>query len=306
MLVNNRFIRSKPGCDPINPTDAVRTAVNAIMKKDTAMLYEAMASTSMPIELALSVGIQAWLVDISNNKVGMRMCAGSLLCAVFMGSTNSQERLGTLDQGDNAVFLIAMLAAKHDDPRILDCLFLWEPGFRLGTRTSHGSAETTATFFMDMQAPKCSNRILERKDEIVFARRNRLKTEHAEAQALRNAQRIKEKGLCTCEIGNLFIDDIIEDEGHVQVHCLDIQGSLTIASMGLSLLGMPEVIARCTSIDEEVVTQRVAAMAAVLTRGGDIVSAKPVSIGRKHVLRGLLNATKHIRSSDVPDAFMLL
>jgi hypothetical protein len=304
MRVSNRQVESKIACHMVDPKDAFRVAVKAIVQKDANGVCDAIASTSMPLELALSVGIQAWRADVAANKVGVRKHSGGLLSAVFFGTYKSQERSGTLDYGDNAVFLIASLAAKHDNPEILDVLLDWEPGFRLGPPEGT-TVETTANFFMDLEAPKCSNRILQRKNELVLAPRNGFLADHAEARALRNAHRIKEKAMCKCDIGNSAIEDIIEDGGRVQVNGFEVGARVHVVSLGLSLLGKPEVLAVCALAEKDVVMQKVNDIAKIIARG-DEVSSAPVAIGPKHVLRGLLDATKHLRSSKIPDAVKLV
>jgi hypothetical protein len=304
LSVSNRQVESKIDCHMVDPKDAFRAAVQALVKKDANGVCDAIASTSMPLELALSVGIQAWRADVNANKTGVRMHSEGMLSAVFFGTYKSQERSGTLEHGDNAVFLIASLAAKYDNPDILDVLISWEPGFRLGPLEGT-TVETTSNFFLDLEAPRCSNRILQRKNELVLAPRNGFLADHAEARALRNAQRIKEKAMCKCEIGNSAIEDIIEDGGRVQVNGFEVGERVQLVSMGLSLLGKPEVIATCELTEKDVVMRKVNDLAQIIARG-DEVSSAPVAIGPKHVLRGLLDATKHLRSSKIPDAVKLV
>jgi len=159
---SNRNVEAKIDCVMADPREAFRAAVQAILQKDADLLCEAVKSASIPIEMTLSIGIQSWRADVKANQLGARMHAGGLLSAVFMGIFETQQRSGTLDQGDNAVMFMAALAAKHDDVQILDVLFEWEPGFGLGPPNAV-TDETTAKFFVDMTAPVCSEYMLNRK-----------------------------------------------------------------------------------------------------------------------------------------------
>lgn len=279
--------------------DACKEAIKAILESDANKLRDAVASASIPIEPALSIAIQAWRADLKANKVGVRMHSGGLLSAVFTGTMRSQELANTIDHGDNSVFLLATLAAEKDDPKILDVLISWEPGFRLGPLALPATPETTANFFMDMQAPKCANRILERKSDMFNARRNGLFEEHSDERALRNARRIKEKGLCASKIGRDAIDDIIDGEGRVQVAVIEGDDVFHIISYGLSLIGKPEIVTICQKDDIDITVQKVKDFAILIARGEKVVSAQ-VILGKKHFLHGILNATKHIRSPKTP------
>ena len=91
---------------------------------------------------------------------------GGLLSAVYVGVMTAQMKSGTDTGGDNATTLMVSLATKEDDPLLLDALIKWDPHFRMGPEGSTATVDTTVQFFLDIGAPKCAARLLERKHDL--------------------------------------------------------------------------------------------------------------------------------------------
>jgi hypothetical protein len=152
------------------PSDALQACVKAIVEEDATALLKAVESTQLPVEVAMNVATQAWRKDVGRNKIGDKHCEGGLLSAVYIGVMLAQEAACVDTRGDNATTLLASLAVKEDDPRLVDVLLDWDPDFRMGPSDAKATVDTTAQFFLDLKAPTCAARLLERKTDLVLAR----------------------------------------------------------------------------------------------------------------------------------------
>lgn len=279
--------------------DAARACIAAIAKGDARALCEAVASTQMPAKMACALGQQAWRADVANGQIGKYMCDGGLLGGVYTGIIKAQKKADTFAHGDNATTWIANLAITLDDPRVVDVIVDWNPNFRMGPQVGSATVDTTARFFIDAGAPRCAARLMDRKDELVLAPRNRFLREHAEGRALRNAKRLLERGVCDGdEFAVAAIEDAIEDGGRPQV----VRFGDMVVTIGLSFVGKSEIVARVgAGQDVARVQARVRNLAEKAGRGDalgcDVCMADAVA---ENPICGLLKATKHLRPPGVP------
>jgi hypothetical protein len=295
------------GVDPslvlVDPDDAMRAGVLAISKREARALCDAVASAQLPAPMAQSLLRQAWRSDVKNDMIGVRMSSGGLVSAVFLGTSRAQQSMGTFEHGDNAITLLADLAVTIDDPRVVDVLFDWEPTFRMATPDVKGTIESTAAYFFDSSAPKCAQRMMERKNELAMASRNAFVYNASSDRALRNAKRILEKGMTSDEFALLCLQDVIDDEGKPQVVKIQTADDdrAFIFSIGLALIGRSELVTVCSRGKAAAVEARMQ----VAVRRIMEDSKKPpttdgvvVKLPTTHPLFTFAAATKHLRNRD--------
>ena len=290
------------------PADtALRACVGAIARNDARALFEALSTAQLPVAMAQKVVDQAWRVDVAREMIGVRMSDGGLLSAVFAGTSRAQERAGTIEQGDNAITIATDLAIRHDDARVIDVLVDWEPSFRMGPQGEKATVETTAHFFIESGAPKCAARLLERKDDLVLAKRNDFMRAHAKARIVRNARRVLELRTATDEITTGFLEGVIEDEGRVEAFDVFSEHGALVVSLGLCLVGKPEFMAHCAPAVVAATRERVRRAADRALCGDEVVEGTGGTADAcdGNPLAPLLRATAHLRAPGVPD-FMRL
>jgi hypothetical protein len=284
------------------PADtALRACVGAIARNDARALFEALSTAQLPVAMAQKVADQAWRVDTSTNRVGIRMADGGLLSAVFAGTSRAQERAGTIEQGDNATTLVTNLAIRHDDPRVVDVLIDCDPSFRMGPQGEKATVDSTATFFIGSGATKCAARLLERKDDLVLSKRNDFMRTHAKERIVRNAQRVMELRTVTDDdVAVAFLEGVISRGGCPQAFDVSSDHNTMIGSLGLCLLGKPEIVAFCSSTSAAATCERVRRAADRVLCGNDVVGGT-ADVRGGTPLAPLLRATSHLRAPGVPD-----
>ena len=217
----------------------LRTCLQAVVAYDAAALGEAVRF-GLNQEDALLVAQQAWRRDVGMGRRGTRMGAGGLLAAVYYGTLRAQDDAG-LDArvADNATTLMCELAIKGDCADVLDVFIDWDPGFRMGVKDGgKATVDTTIQFFVDMRAPRCAEKILERKEDLELAIRRKFKKEHSNARIVMAAKRRLLRGedsplvTAACEAvvssGGLFVMD--EEE--------------LAFSVGLFLIGQGDLVSK--------------------------------------------------------------
>ena len=286
-----------------NESDALRACVKAIFEEDAAALLKAVESTQLPLEMAMNVAAQAWRKDVGRNKIGDKLCEGGLLSAVYVGVMHAQQAACIDTRADNATTLLASLAVKEDDPRIVDVLIDWDPHFRMGPPDSKATVDTTAQFFLDLEAPTCAARLLERKADLVLAPRNRFLDDHAEERVVQNAKALLTKRASLHPLTVSALEDLVDSKGKIPVLNIQDGERSGVFSMGLSLLGRPEILAVCSTGKAKKVSKQIEKMVGLSIRGdaGSLHDAKRfVKLGDDHVLVMLTEAAKHLRAPDVP------
>eukprot|EP00966_Prymnesium_polylepis_P030487 709160-Prymnesium_polylepis.1 len=231
-----------------NESDALRACVKAIFEEDAAALLKAVESTQLPLEMAMNVAAQAWRKDVGRNKIGDKLVEGGLLSAVYVGLKHAQQAT-CIDptSADNATTLLASLAVKEDDPRLVDVLIDWDPHFRMGPAGSKATVDTTAQFFLDFDAPTCAARLLEKKTDLVLAARNRFLDDHGEERVMRNAKALLDKRASLHELTVYALEDLVDNQGKISVLDFPNEDHCSVFSIGLSLLGRPEIVTVCST-----------------------------------------------------------
>ena len=217
----------------------LRTCLKAVVADDAAALGEAVRF-GLNLEDALLVAQQAWRRDVGMGRRGTRMGAGGLLSAVYYGTLRAQDDAG-LDArvADNATTLMCALAIEGDCADVLDVFIDWDPCFRMGVKGGgKATVDTTIEFFVDMGAPRCAEKVLERKEDLELAIRRKFKKEHSNARivmaAKRRLLRGKESGVVTAAC-----EDVVSYGG------LFVMESESLAfSVGLFLIGQGELVSK--------------------------------------------------------------
>lgn len=287
----------------VKASDALRACVKAIFEEDATALLKAVESTQLPVEMAMNVAAQAWRKDVGRNKIGDKLCEGGLLSAVYVGVMHAQEAACIDTRADNANTLLVSLAVKEDDPRLVDLLIDWDPHFRMGPSDSKATVDTTAQFFLDLDAPKCAARLLERKTELLLAPRNRFLDDHGEERVLQNAKDLLAKRAPLHPLTVSALEDLIENKGKIPVLNFPDGERSSVFSMGLSLLGRPEILAVCSTGKVEKVSKRIRKMVGQSIRGGagSLPDANRfVNLGDDNFLVMLTEAAKHLCAPGKP------
>ena len=286
-----------------NPSDALRVCVKAIVEEDATALLKAVESTQLPVEMAMNVAVQAWRKDVGRNKIGDKLCEGGLLSAVYVGVMHAQETACIDKRADNATTLLASPAVKEDDPRLVDVLIDWDPHFRMGPPDSKATVDTTAQFFLDLEAPTCAARLLERKADLVLAPRNRFLDDHGEERVLQNAKALLTKRAALHPLTVSALEDLVDGKGKIPVLDFPDGERSGVFSMGLSLLGRPEILAMCSTKKVRQVSKQIEKMVGLSIRGDAVTlpdATRFVKLGDNHLLVMLTEAAKHLRAPDVP------
>ena len=298
------YVKGNKRVNVAPPSDAFRASIKSIVDEDANALAEAVASTQLSQEMALTVAAQAWRNDVGNGKVGDFAHEGGLLSAVYIGTVHAQKATG-VDMGyaDNATTLVASLACKEDDPRILDVLIEWDPSFRMGPPDSKATVDSTARFFLDYDAPKCAARMLERKEELIMAPRNGFLDSHAEERVVLIAKGLLEKGASNRVVA-AALNQLVEDQGKISVFDIECGGGqMSVFSIGLSLLGRPEILAICAAGQVKKVSKKIRKLARQSQRG-DMVNLPDmknfVKMSENHLLVNLIDAVTHLRDPKTP------
>lgn len=300
MFLTSTSLKANKTLKVVAPPDAFRLCVKAVMDDDAASLAKAVGSTQLPIEMAMSVAAQAWRKDIISGKVGDRMGDGGLLSAVYVGVMRAQEAGGVDTKADNATTLVASLASREDDPRLLRVLMEWDPHFRMGPADSKATIDTTAQFFLEMGAPKCAAHLMDHKDELMMAPRNSFLDEHAKQRVVRNAKSLLAKGAPLHPVTVAALEQLLKDDGKIPVINIANGDRATVCSIGLALLGRAEILAVCSAANARNVEKQVQKLINDSARGDacNLPDAKHfVQMGEDHFLVRLTDATKHLRSS---------
>lgn len=303
MFLTSMSVKANKPLKIVAPPDAFRLCVKAIVDGDAASLAKAVGSTQLPIEMAMSIAAQAWRKDISRDKVGDRMGDGGLLSAVYVGAMRAQEAAAVDTRADNATTLVASLASREDDPRLLDVLMEWDPHFRMGPPDSKATIDTTAQFFLEMGAPKCAARLMYRKNELVMAPRNSFLDEHAKQRVVRKAKLLLTKGASLHPLTVAALEQLLENEGAIPVFNIATGDRVSVFSIGLSLLGRPEILTVCSADKVKTMEKQIQKLTHDSTRGDaiNLPDAKHfVQMGDDHFLAMLTDVTKHLRSPGTP------
>jgi hypothetical protein len=280
-------------------TEATRNAVRAIADSDAATLCEAVASAPLAPESIVAIALQAWRTDVANGTVGVRMRFGGLTAAVFMGATKRQIDDGTCNQGDNSVTLMCDLAVRVDDPRVIDTLFDWEPGFRMGRAdTGKCDVDTTTEYFLESGATRCAARMLELKAELEQSTRGFYTRDALLARALREATRMLHGGQISDELCRKALDSVAEAKGEPTV--VNHVGSGRVFTIGLALIGKSELM-----VDYETGTGRVdeSRMISTLKRvlmGHSAPPGRAITFKRDNCLFKWVEATSYLRDDETP------
>jgi hypothetical protein len=297
--------------DPADIAATKRAAVAAIVNGDARGLCDVVSRGVLAPTLALSLAKQAYNHDKRRGIVGERCSRGGMLSACFFGVSRAQYGEGgeggegsegaaparRASVHDNAITLLCTLTAQLDDPVLLDVLMEWEPSFRMAGPSEKGDIDSTAAFFLDYDAPKCAARLLKRKSELILAPKHAFMREHAEKKILNAAKRILQKGWATHETAVLALQDIVEEEGTVQILASGDLG--IVCSIGLSLLGKPELFAMCDADDVHSKRLRVYRAVGLVLRG-DAAAGTPAAMPTGSPLQGIILATKHLRKATTP------
>jgi len=101
-------------------------AVAAIIQNEPQKLRNLIESqTEITMELALAIGTHAWRADIRSKQVG---ASKGFMWAFIGGLLNSPINFGVMkERRDGIVIFMGALAAKHDEPLILEMFYRWEP-----------------------------------------------------------------------------------------------------------------------------------------------------------------------------------
>lgn len=311
-----------------------RALLKAVLDADPAILCDLVANAEpqLPCETAIDIFLQAFNADVRRGKVGVRMCAGGLCSAVFMGISRQQHDdnvEGSNEQGlhdDNATTVVASAAVKRDDPRVLDLLIDWEPQFRMASyaaeddgapdqsQSPDASIESTAAFFDECNAPKCAARLRERRAELVDSARLVFLRQEAEKRLVRVAKR----WLDPCRSGRANppnenprlsasrVEILEEVVANPQIEVYRMQDH--VFTCGFFLLGRPELVAFFKEDDPQDADASEEAMDKLAKRAlaekshvdAGVRDASGVAIARHPVLDDLTAPFACLRAEGVP------
>ena len=208
-------------------------------------------------EDALRAMHKAYIHDLNAGRNTALELDSGLLRAVFRGLHLAQSEVygmseTAIDDNNNAVTTLASAAAKYDDPRLVELLLRWEPGFTMAQRNETtgdfaNGAETTASFFMDMDAPRCAawtranhpdghstheeDALLERHDARLRKRATawirKLKLKHADCETDTVEVAVRRSLLHSIKATGTFL---VSDDGRC------------VFTAGMCLLGLPELM----------------------------------------------------------------
>lgn len=286
-----------------DPKEALKLCIKAISENDTDSLYSAMQSTQLPVRDALNVAHQAWRLDVKNGSVGASMSNGGMLNAVYLGTISAQERAGLGGHSaDNATTLVVSLAINTDDERLVNVIVSWDANFRVGERESNASVDSTVEFFLGAGAPKCAAKLMELKNELVLAPRNKFLEDEARARIVRNSKALLSKH----DIHPLVkaaAEQLVQNDGDVSVVDSGGGGEISVFSVGLCMAGKSEVMTICTPKKLKKAHAKLNKLVTEAMRG-DMKKLpsldKFIKLGDGHLLTFLAAATTHLRPAEVP------
>ena len=104
------------------------------------------------------------------------------------------------------------------------------------------------------------------------------------------------------------LEDLVENKGKIPVLDVSDGERSGVSSVGLSLLGRPEILAVCSTGKVKKVSKRTQKMVGQSIRGdaGTLLDAKRfVKLGDDHFLVMLTEAAKHLHAPDTPAIIFL-
>ncbi len=298
--------------------EALRDCIKAILEGDADALADVVGTAHFSMGMAIKVAIQAWRKDVLGNKVGYKKYEGGLLSAVYLGTMHAQMASGIdISHGDNATTLMAGVAVELDEPRIVDVMVEWDSHFRMGN-PGDMTVNSTVEFFQDLQAYKCAARVMERREELEMASTNDKLRKRGEKKVLRIAKMLYAKSIaCLNPLIAAALKDLVKGKGKIKFVRISNGGGGRddVFTIGLGLLGLPEIMAVCSS-EEEVTAmkKRVEKMSDQLLVSGDasaisgqLLDMKKLvkRVGSSHILVSFADVTKTFRSPETPAALVL-
>jgi hypothetical protein len=175
----------------------------------------------------------------------------------------------------------------------------------MSIRGEVGSVDTTAQFMLENGASKCAARWLERKDELILARKHKYIRQDAKERILRNAKRILEKGTSPDKLVFESLSALVESKGDVQVLDAGEGDQVLVFTIGLALVGKSEFIVYCSEESVAATKERVGQAAAKSLAGQAVAIVRECIPGDDNPLTALFEVAKHLRPPDVPPVCLL-
>ena len=155
----------------ISEKSILAVGVKAIIQNEVYQLYSLIRQQKkeMTMGLSLAIGTHAWRADTRANQVGKKH---SLLRAVYTGYIFSDLDHGRASRANCVFVYMGMLAAKHDEPLILDVILQWDPNRSFPITFFAESMELFPIEFFEhpgqpFSAPRCLEHTLKRNANVI-------------------------------------------------------------------------------------------------------------------------------------------
>ena len=261
--------------------DALRPILDAINTNSPSTVKMAVKiARGLNSEDAVFAMHHAYIRDLNTGRSAAHQMDSGLMFAVFRGLHLAQSEMHGMSEkeiasSNNAVTTLASAAAKYDDPRLIEMLIRWEPGFTMAALHEEGpvsNAQTTADFFLDMSAPRCAAWTRANHPDGCLAHQEEATLKRQEARLRKEAnvwmRRLRLKNANTAN------DTAAVGLRRVMLHTTRLTGEVhvlehtrSVFTIGMCLLGLPELmhVARPEDdVDELCASMRSAAMNALL------------------------------------------
>ena len=281
----------------MDPEVAFRTCVEAIARRDVRQLFDVVGGIQFPLDKVRLLADQALRADTANTAIG---ALGGSLHVLFLGIQTAQRLQIVESPGDESEAMMLEMAIRKDDPMVLNILEDWVPGWRFCEHPGEKpTVETTAEFLDESGAPKCAARTLERQEDLCAESRGEYLHENNKASIVGVARRILERGRTEDEFTKTVLETLVHTCGSPQVVCVpfgEVGFDNVILTVGLMLLGRPELALPCTTESTAIATIRVHQLVMSVLSGEAPIGERTES----DLLGELARLTSHLRAPTTP------